>query len=442
MNSRLPGRPRRALAPIVDQLDSRQLLSSLGLPVHGPLPIHGPVLKHHHNPAHPHQPPDAAKVARGHDPATTGRAGADAAPPVEVGLGAVTSQVNLNGELLSTSAVSAADVWAVGGTLVEHFNGTSWSVVPTATLPAGDGASFGGVTALASDNVWAVGKLSGGSTTTPLIEHFNGTVWSVVASPTVSDGSLNAVSAITASNIWAVGTSFFGGNLTEHFNGTSWSVVSSPNPPGVDNLRLDSLTAVSGDSASDVWAVGRDQDGRNSTGPEILHFNGTAWSVVQGNGVNNPIPNPTFDAQGITAVSPTNVWAVGNIVEQVQGGPSPEVAAIAHFNGKTWSIVTSPSIPNTFLDAATAVSADDIWAVGGQETIRDQQVTSSKTLVEHFDGTSWSVVASANSPTTAGTFNGLAGVTALADGTVVAVGSTTADSINGTSVEHPLIIRN
>jgi hypothetical protein len=48
MNSRLPGRPRRALAPIVDQLDSRQLLSSLGLPVHGPIVVHHPEPPPHH----------------------------------------------------------------------------------------------------------------------------------------------------------------------------------------------------------------------------------------------------------------------------------------------------------------------------------------------------------------------------------------------------------
>jgi hypothetical protein len=135
--------------------------------------LHGSALKHHHDPVHSHQPPDAE---RGHDPTTTARAGADAVLPVEAGLDTVTSQVDLDGALLSTSAVSAADVWAVGGTLVEHFNGTIWSVVASANAPASAGNFNGlaGVTALADGAVVAVGSSTvdnsnGTSTNHPLI---------------------------------------------------------------------------------------------------------------------------------------------------------------------------------------------------------------------------------------------------------------------------------
>src|SRR5205085_2469989 len=61
----------------------------------------------------------------------------------------------------------------------------------------------------------------------------------------------------------------------------AWRTVSSPNP-GTD----DSLYAVSALSSSDVWAVGNNYDG----GPVlvrtlIMHWDGTQWSVV-------PSPNP------------------------------------------------------------------------------------------------------------------------------------------------------
>src|SRR5438046_2216605 len=52
-----------------------------------------------------------------------------------------------------------------------------------------------------------------------------------------------------------------------------------------------------------------------------------------------------------------------------------------------WSVVSSPN-PDTLsnvLKAVAVVTANNVWAVGGQQ---------GHTLVEHWDGTSWSVVPS------------------------------------------------
>jgi hypothetical protein len=43
MNSRIPDRSRRTMTPALDRLESRQLLSTMLLPVHGAMPAH-----HHH----------------------------------------------------------------------------------------------------------------------------------------------------------------------------------------------------------------------------------------------------------------------------------------------------------------------------------------------------------------------------------------------------------
>src|SRR5215469_13406243 len=57
--------------------------------------------------------------------------------------------------------------------------------------------------------------------------------FAVVPSPTVTRSFLNATTLIADSDIWAVGfTSPFSGpdaTLAEHFNGTSWTVVATPN---------------------------------------------------------------------------------------------------------------------------------------------------------------------------------------------------------------------
>jgi hypothetical protein len=114
-------------------------------------------------------------------------------PSAVIGLHAVPSPAVNHLVLNSTSAIAPNDVWAVGSApgpsasenvpIAEHFNGTSWSVVPTATLPSGTTGELFGVSAVASNNVWAVGMLSGG--TTQLIEHWDGVKWSVAPAPSV-----------------------------------------------------------------------------------------------------------------------------------------------------------------------------------------------------------------------------------------------------------------
>ena len=55
----------------------------------------------------------------------------------------------------------------------------------------------------------------------------------LVPSPQVSSGSLAGAAAIAANDIWAVGNfriSNGAQTLAEHFNGTSWSVVPTPSP--------------------------------------------------------------------------------------------------------------------------------------------------------------------------------------------------------------------
>jgi hypothetical protein len=142
-----------------------------------------------------------------------------------------------------------------------------------------------------------------------------------------------------------------------------------------------------------------------------LHFDGTNWTLV-------PMVS-TISAASLTALSPTNVWAVGT-VGVFFNHKTHRKAAIEHWDGTSWTIVPSPDATkspglDSFLRGIAAISANDIWAVGGANTSGG----GSATLTEHWDGTSWKII---NSPNPGNFFNGLFGVTALGDGTVVAVG--------------------
>jgi len=134
------------------------------------------------------------------------------------------------------------------------------------------------VTAVSATDAWAVG--SGGNT--PLIEHWNGSTWSIVSGPAVA-GHLYSITALSASNIWAVGGM---GNrartpLIEHFDGTAWHLVDQP-----VSTYASFLISVSAAGLSDIWAAGG-QTGGTSAPVLLEHFNGTAWTEV---------PNPALPA--------------------------------------------------------------------------------------------------------------------------------------------------
>jgi hypothetical protein len=263
--------------------------------------------------------------------------------------------------------------------LALRFNGRTWSPV-TVPTPAGDNTSLQAVTTVTPANNWAVGSDAAHT----LIEHQNNSSsWSLVPSPAnePANSELKAISAVSANDIWAVGDSRAGseGNgfepLIEHWNGNTWSVV-----PGAQvGTGSDFLTGVSAISANDVWAVGR--TGPHSV-PLIEHFDGNTWSVV-------PQPVNGFDSSlnSVAAISATNVWAVGeqNLNQTV----------IEHFDGSAWSVVPSPSVTGggaqDFLGGVSAIGSSDVWAVGFTSTLGTSQ-----TLAEHWDGTAWQIVPSAN----------------------------------------------
>ncbi|HUZ34995.1 MAG TPA: hypothetical protein VMV17_01545, partial [Streptosporangiaceae bacterium] len=105
-------------------------------------------------------------------------------------------------------------------------------------------------------NGWAAGDYWNGAKNQTLIDHWNGTSWSVQTSPNAgSQGNeLFAVAAVSASDAWAVGlyASTVEQTLILHWNGSSWQIQSSPNA----GTSYNELFAVAAPSASSAWAVG------------------------------------------------------------------------------------------------------------------------------------------------------------------------------------------
>ena len=404
-------------------------------------------------------------------------------------------------QLTGVAAISRTDVWAVGSsapagkattTLIEHWNGNAWSIVKSAD--ASGAAALGGdrLTAVAADSttdIWAVGYIgapadsltSAGqpapSVVQTLIEHWNGTAWSVVGAPDVAarDGVqpwdvLTSIAAVSTDDVWAVGVTEWpltylapdfvvAQPLVEHWNGTYWATVSVPHPvagppdwtlmqgatapSSAPQVGSSALLGVTAESAQDVWLVGGYVTDMGATddmpGPwETLteHWNGASWSIVQAPDATLPEQLSDGSTQPddlLTAASEAsggNLWTVGGAMPgaalTLQLGlafgtssftgwnlvPSLAVTAVADRAGypSSGSGATSFAPGTSPLAGVVTVSPTDAWAVGA--------------VILHWDGVAWEPLYTVNGEP----FGYLSGVAAAGSQGLWAVG--------GTSIVH------
>jgi hypothetical protein len=254
----------------------------------------------------------------------------------------------------SVAAVSTSDVWAVGysedfssfrlNTLTEHWDGTAWKIIPSPN-PAGltEPNQLFGVTALASNNVWAVGQYSTNAVTyLPLILNWNGSKWKIVTNGCA--GGLYGISALSSTDIWAVGY-----NTSCHYDGSKWTAI-----PIAPSGGADILYSVSADSSTDVWAVGNSTFCPNEgcyTIAYSAHWDGTKWLryTVTGGSLN-----------GVLARAANDVWAVGTLSIGT---------LILHWDGTAWSTVPSPN-PGIggFVNGIAVTGTSDFWAAGAYDS--------------------------------------------------------------------------
>lgn len=275
-----------------------------------------------------------------------------------------------------------------------------WQIVPS-TNNGSQGNHLYGVSAVAGNDLWAVGDYNDGPYkyfARTLSEHWDGSQWVVIPSPNLLTGGdasniLRAVTAISSDDVWAVGSysDLSGVNektLIIHWDGSAWSVVPSPNP-----LRVSSLYGIFAISADDIWAVGYESDSQSQAGSLTVHWDGTEWSAI---------PNPGESTlRGVTAISTNDVWAVS------------ESSEFLHWDGSSWRVFYGPQRFNGYLEAVTAISSNDVWAVGYKQVVYNQN-----TITLHWNGRRWNTVSAVNPQDEAG-FYGLA---ALSSDSVWAVG--------------------
>ena len=305
--------------------------------------------------------------------------------------------------LSDVEVIADDDVWALGysrdssGTFHpygSHWDGCTWG---DAHLP--EGVTIYYADALSSRDVWALGNRRPSGIN--LVLRWDGTRWNDWASELLRSQlsglennviftSFSAVAALGESDVWVVGENVSTSNgagqyhaVAAHWDGCTWTAY----PITFTGLK-DHLVAVAAVASDDVWAVGGTD---NSAGAWAAHWDGVSWRTM----AVSPQPESPWvtsdNLLGVTAVSQDDVWAVGHYAGP---GGCVTLGLTMHWDGNEWiQVEAPPSQPQgtgtQILNCVTALSTNDVWAAGWTSGAGGS--TAPRLL--HWDGSSWSVVA-------------------------------------------------
>lgn len=151
------------------------------------------------------------------------------------------------GRLLGVSCTSANACTAVGFTgsnpLAERWNGASWKTQPVPKPSGASSLKLTGVRCVSGSLCFAVGATGNMQAATPsgsaVAERWNGTGWHILGVPSAAGATaseLNAISCTAANACYAAGDDYQPGQpywpdtfpLVEYWNGSTWSVQATP----------------------------------------------------------------------------------------------------------------------------------------------------------------------------------------------------------------------
>jgi hypothetical protein len=269
--------------------------------------------------------------------------------------------------LSGIAALSQSDVWAVGATndhkpFAVHFDGRSWH---RASLPTVTNGALRDVAALAPDDVWAVGHAGDGA----LVLHFDSQQWRIVdtGAAVPRPGELTSIDSASADDVWAFGSTgphvaqaYGFGPVVLRWHRGRWTRIRTPIGDSAYKGYLNGALDIA--PSGEVWAVQAENTGScEGCLPQFLRWSGPARNVRTFYEPDFPGDEPSV--YDIAALSRASVWVVG----EVYGADSDNYfPLIAHGNGKSWQIQTTPfsGLKNRSLNAISPLSSTDIWAVG------------------------------------------------------------------------------
>lgn len=184
---------------------------------------------------------------------------------------------------------------------------------------------------------------------------------------------------MSSNNVWAVGQQLGAAApdqaLVEHWDGSSWSVVPVP-ADGSSNLVLDAVTTTP--DGSQVWVAGEADTPDGGGQPLIEHWTaGSGWTVQQLPAV--PDGANWSNLYGL-AVNGSTVDAVGTFVNP--STDNNEVLLLSSDSGGPWSIVGAPNLGGSGgadIPGGIADIGGQLWMAG----MYNPATSSNLPLIEH-----------------------------------------------------------
>ena len=285
---------------------------------------------------------------------------------------------------------SQTDIWAVGNwtnlagydhppePLAEHWNGNAWTTQTLAPLPQGTtNGALVGVSADAPNDVWAVGTYGTNTSFSALIEHWDGSSWSLVQGLAANQDPM-AVYAASPTDVWVTSAGIGGQDgSVEQWNGSSWITNAPSLPIADDQIEYTSISAIPGQ----VWVGGLYVDSTSNEHGVAAYLDSSGWHVTPDPGI-RPSTDQN-DVSVIDAVAVNDVWITGTTDV---GATSPVL--VAQWNGATWTKANLPVPTGILLMRPTGMASGfEGLHITGNEYDDDSNGTA---FADTWNGSTWS----------------------------------------------------
>jgi hypothetical protein len=203
-----------------------------------------------------------------------------------------------------------------------HWDGRQWSQVESPAFDdvsrLNDTSGFRALAVVSPDDIWAVGSYGGSEVERsggvvadygPIAAHWDGATWTRVDLPDLPDTSdLRRVTAVASDEVWAVGQADDQA-LALRWDGQAWTDVSPSrmfDGRGREFLDGAELTGVASDGAGGMWATAFVSQGEDDATTFFLHWTNGRWQRVD---------SPAGDTMRLVDIAnipgTTAMWAVG-----------------------------------------------------------------------------------------------------------------------------------
>ncbi|HZZ96333.1 MAG TPA: hypothetical protein VFE19_04940 [Jatrophihabitantaceae bacterium] len=309
----------------------------------------------------------------------------------------------------SVSCSSRVACMAIGGyinssghqvTFAERLSGTHWHAGLPATVKGAVSDTLTSVSCTSAKACTAVGYSANSATAdTALVERWNGKVWQIEKTPSMTNSAFLGVSCASSTMCMAVGVPG-----AQRWNGRSWQALKVPTPTGKRGIVLNAVSCPAAKSCTAVGGAGSQYDYVSL----IAHWNGSRWKIEKA--ANPPLSTQTsssFELNGVSCATSSACTAVGTAT---YGGYIEQYAEMT--SGSSWKITLTTGAKPRYgnLVSVSCAATNACVAVG-----------IAASLAERWNGHSWAFQHTPKAPP--GFTAGLGGVSCTSDTRCIAVGS-------------------